>query len=95
MTFAKTYLKTSKNIENQRHEEHVTISRISTQRLAAGPAIPLLFAFYNSSYPTSLTKNFDLLESKDIISHKDDPLCQKVVKKFIEILAIECGNFAL
>jgi hypothetical protein len=67
MNFAKIYLKTSKNIENQRHEADAKVSRISTQRLSAGPAIPLLFDFYRGKYETKMTKDFDTLESKDIL----------------------------
>ena len=38
------------------------------------------------------------MRSKDIIDYAmnhNDPLCMKVVTKFTQFLAVECGNFAL
>lgn len=85
------------------------VGRMSVERLCAGPAVPLIYAYMKEKHPELeiiLEKDsqygsailFDDLESKDIISmamkHKD-PLCLKVVEKFAENFGTETGNLAL
>lgn len=41
--FAMDYIKNSKNIENKRSSEEIT--RVSIERLCAGPAVPLIYEF--------------------------------------------------
>mmetsp|Transcript_11396 Transcript_11396/g.19224 ORF Transcript_11396/g.19224 Transcript_11396/m.19224 type:complete len:157 (-) Transcript_11396:57-527(-) len=82
---------------------------MSVERLGAGPAVPLIYAFMKKQNPAleavlekdsahGKAKEFNALQSKDIIQmavlHKD-PLCLKVVDKFIEIFGNETGNTAL
>jgi len=43
MTFAKHYIETSNNVENMRAKGK--INRVSIERLGAGPAVPLIYAF--------------------------------------------------
>merc|ERR1711957_1010824 len=42
--FAKEYTRTSNNIENQRAKGSI-LTRVSVERLCAGPAIPLIYEF--------------------------------------------------
>jgi len=100
--FAKTYLEVSENTENLRGRGKVT--RISVERLCAGPAIPLLYDFFATRHPElerTLEKeghNFNDLTSKIIIKkglEDKDPLCMRVIEKFTEIFGMEVGNFAL
>jgi glucokinase len=90
-------------VENLRAKGKV--SRISIERLCAGPAIPLIYDFY-AKKDTKLErtleamsgKSFNQITSQMIVEHgikKKDPLCLKVVEKFTEILAVEVGNAAL
>ena len=82
---------------------------MSVERLCAGPALPLLYAFMKEKYPDLETvlekdtdrgkaKPFDEIVAKDIVGAAmtlDDPLCMKVVEKFAENYGTECGNLAL
>jgi glucokinase len=43
LEFARTFIETSDNVENQRAIEK--INRISIERLCAGPAVPLIYDF--------------------------------------------------
>jgi hypothetical protein len=47
--FAKEFIETSDNIENLRAKGKT--SRISVERLCAGPSIPLLYGFMKKRYP--------------------------------------------
>jgi glucokinase len=101
LKFAKEFIETSNNIENARSKEK--IYRVSIQRVVSGPGIPLLYAFMKQKYPDlestlEKIKNFDDMESKDIVDHamlNKDPLCLKVVDKFISLFGVAVGNFAL
>jgi glucokinase len=44
MEFAREYIESSENIENDRAKEKIT--RVSIERLCAGPAIPLMYEFF-------------------------------------------------
>ena len=98
---ARKFIEESDNVENLRAKGET--NRISIERMCAGPAVPLIYDFMRTKYPTlertlEKAKPFEQLESKDIISHgiKDkDPLCLKVVDKFTEIYGVEVGNAAL
>lgn len=82
---------------------------MSVERLCAGPAVPLIYQFMKEKHSNlevvlekdtqfGKAKNFDDIESKDIISlaiNHNDPLCMKVVEKFTEIYGTEAGNLAL
>ena len=106
MQFAFNYIENSNNVENSRASGKLT--RISIERLCAGPAVPLLYEFFKTKIPEKdmervlekgdNAKTPDEITSKDIVEqameHKD-PLCLKVVHKFAEILAVEVGNHAL
>lgn len=103
MEFAKDYIQNSTNIENGRANGH--ISRVSIERLCAGPAIPLIYDFLAKRNPelkrtleSESGKSFDEIDSHMIVEagvKKRDPLCLKTVEKFTEILAVEVGNTAL
>ena len=76
---------------------------MSIERLTAGPAVPMLYAFMKEKYPkleSALEKKkpFDEIYSKDVIDMaiKDkDPLCLKVVEKMVSNFGTETGNLAL
>ena len=101
--FAIEYIKTSNNVENLRGKGDIT--RVSVERLCAGPAVPLIYAFLKQEYPDvesplSESIQFDAMTSGDIIragmsKTNPDPLCKMVVAKFAEILATALGNTAL
>jgi len=102
MEFAHKYLEESNNVENLRAKKKVT--SVAIAHLCAGPAVPLIYEFLkvkNPNLPCVLeTASFtaDQIESKHVITaaiEQKDPLCMLVVQKFIEILAIETGNFAM
>lgn len=101
MEFARKFIETSDNEENLRAKGKV--GRISIERLCAGPAVPLIYDFFRTKHPdlerTLDSKDFNQITSKDIISagvrERPDPLCRKVVDKFVEIFAVEVGNMAL
>ena len=86
--FSRDFIANSNNIENRRAKANIT--RVSSERLTAGPAVPLIYAFMKKKHPEleavlEKTKHFDEIESKDIIGlamSKKDPLCLKVVEKF-------------
>lgn len=102
--FAIDFIENSENIENQRGRGKIT--RVSLERLCAGPAVPLIYEFYKKRNPDMkrvLEIGDKAIKPDDILSHhvinagiKDkDPLCKLVVKKFTEIFGREAGNFAL
>lgn len=101
MVFAREFIENSNNIENQRAKGKV--GRMSVERLCAGPAVPCIYAYMAKKFPNlekvlEKDKNFDEIESKDIIScamKTKDPLCMKVVEKFTENFGTETGNLAL
>lgn len=95
--FAYDFIETSNNVENRRAKAKIT--RISHERLGAGPAIPLIYAFMKQEHSEMARvleqgesgKTEDEINSFDIIEaalEKQDPLCKKVVDKFIEIFAV-------
>jgi len=106
MKFAYDYIENSNNVENGR--AHGKLTRISIERVCAGPAVPMLYEFFKTKIPESSmsrvlemgegSKHPDQITAKDIVDaamqHKD-PLCMRVVQKFAEILAVEVGNHAL
>jgi glucokinase len=105
--FAVKFIKESKNVENLRSGD-VHLTRVSIERLCAGPALPLLYEFYkqteefkNAPLPLEEGKTTEELTSKDIISQgmnfeeNGDKLCHRVIQKFAEIFAVEVGNCAL
>ena len=47
--FARNFIETSNNVENLRAKGK--IGRISVERLCAGPAVPLIYAFMKEQYP--------------------------------------------
>ena len=64
--FAQNYIATSKNIENQRGKGKV--DRISIERLCAGPAVPLIYAFMKTKYPDLETVIEKKKHFNDVIS---------------------------
>ena len=76
---------------------------MSIERLTAGPAIPMIYAFMKQKFPqleSALEKKkpFDEIYSKDVIDmaiKEKDPLCLKVVEKFVSNFGTETGNLAL
>lgn len=104
VNFAYDYLENSKNVENMRASGKA--SRISHERLGAGPAVPLIYEFLKNEY-LDLPRIFESgenaktpeeIDCHDVISNameKKDPLCMKVVEKFSEIFAVEAGDAAL
>lgn len=105
--FARNYIQNSKNVENLRGSGKV--GRLSVERVCAGPAVPMIYAFMKEKHPdlevvlekdTPLgkAKHFDDLVAADIIKlamKHNDPLCMKVVEKFTDIFGTEAGNVAL
>jgi len=104
--FSKNYIATSNNVENLRAKSVIT--RVSMERVCAGPAIPMLYEFYKQEYPDLpryLEEGADGIKPDDMTSthivskamtdKEKDPLCQKVIEKFTEIFATECGNLGL
>jgi len=76
VVFARDFIENSNNIENRRAKSKV--GRMSVERLCAGPAVPLIYAFMKKQYPDlevvleketdkGPAKEFDEIESKDII----------------------------
>lgn len=82
---------------------------MSIERLCAGPALPLIYAFMKEKYPElevvlekdtdhGKAKPFDEIVGKDIVEcgmKLNDPLCMKVIEKFSENYGTETGNLAL
>jgi len=76
---------------------------MSIERLTAGPAVPLIYAFMKEQHPqleSVLEKKiqFDDIKSKDVIDFalkEKDPLCLKVVEKLVNNFGTETGNLAL
>lgn len=101
VVFAREFIETSNNVENLRGKGK--IGRMSSERLCAGPAVPLIYAFMKKKHPELESvlekgKAFDDITSYDIIDaamSKKDPLCLKVVEKFTENFGRETGNMAL
>jgi len=103
MEFAKNYIENSNNVENVKSNGRIT--RVSVERLCSGRAVPLLYEFYKSEFPDFtrvLEQGENALSPDEItsvhimkVAMGKDPLCLKVLTKFTEILAIECGNLAL
>jgi len=101
VVFAREFIETSQNVENLRAKAKV--GRMSVERMGAGPAIPMIYAFMKKKNPEmeavlEKEKKFDDIVSKDIIIkgiRDKDPLCMKVVEKFVEIFGVEAGNSAL
>lgn len=103
MTFARNFIETSNNVENLRAKGKV--GRVSVERLCAGPAVPLIYAYMKEKHPDLEVilegegkKHFDEIVSKDVIKaamELNDPLCLKVVEKFAENFGTETGNLAL
>lgn len=99
--FARKFIPNSNNMENLRAKGPV--GRISTERLCAGPAIPLIYSFMKSKYkeydsPLEKEKKFDDITATDIIKYGNnnkDPLCMKTIEKFTSIFGAETGNMSL
>ena len=95
------YIENSNNVENLRSKDKLT--RVSIERLCAGPAVPLIYQFMKKEYPElkselEVETKFDDLTSGHIIQAgiiKKDPLSMKVIEKLTEIYAVEVGNMAL
>ena len=108
LEFARDYVENSNNIENLRGKAKT--QRISIERVCAGPAVPLIYEFFKTKIneeemPRVLetgpdAKKPDEITSMDIVSagtnsQNRDPLCRKVIEKFLDILAVEVGNHGL
>ena len=71
--FAYDYIENSGNIENSRSKDKLT--RISHERLGAGPAIPLIYEFFKKEHPSlpliletgDSAKTADEINSHDVI----------------------------
>lgn len=102
MNFAIDYVENSENVENDRATSKIT--RVSNERLLAGPAVPLIYKYMeskhkdiNSSFRDNM-EDFNKIKSYDIVNaaiQDKDPLCLKVVEKFTEFYGVEAGNLAL
>lgn len=85
-----------------RDRDGLELKRLSTERVTAGPALPLLFGFFRQEYPdleSPLIAKFDndTLIPNDILEgiNDDDPLCLKVVHQFVRNLAVVTGDLAM
>lgn len=70
MNFGKEYVEKSNNIENERGKGKV--NRMSYERMAAGPAIPLIYEFMKKEHPDMeciLEKGDDAKTPDEINSH--------------------------
>ena len=82
------------------HSNGDPITRLSVERLTAGPAIPLLYEFYKTEYPDlevvcPTNEETKWAEGKDIFDNalkNKDPLCLKVLDKFLENLAVYASD---
>jgi len=87
----------------QHHKNHPEPTRVSTERLAAGPAIPLMYEFFREEYPElevvcQPDPKTNTFSGKDVVKaclSKGDPLASKVVKQFVKNLAIFTSDIAL
>ena len=96
------FIEHSNNAENLRGKSK--LERLSIERVCAGPAVPMLYAFLKSRHPDIKTvfdesgKAFDEIESKDVIHNgmKENPdeICKRVVDYFTKIFAVSAGNHA-
>lgn len=76
LKFSREFIEKSNNVENLRAK--AKIGRVSVERLTAGPAVPLIYAFMKEQHKDlevvlekdtdhGKAKEFDQIESKDII----------------------------
>lgn len=49
MVFSREFIENSNNVENKRAKGKV--GRVSVERLCAGPAVPLIYAYMAKKYP--------------------------------------------
>lgn len=99
------YIENSDNVENLRGKSK--LDRLSIERVCAGPAVPMLYAFLKQRNPELKTifdegehaKPFNEIESKDVIlngmKENPDEICRKVVELFTKIFAVSAGNHAV
>ena len=82
--FAYNFIEHSDNVENKRAKAKIT--RLSHERLGAGPAVPLIYEFMKTEHPDLArvietgdnAKKPEEIDSHDVIStamEKKDPLC--------------------
>lgn len=104
LEYARDFIEHSDNEENLRSKGPVT--RVSIERLCAGPALPLIYDFMSKKNPqlerTLETKkgiHFNKVSSSHVVEaalkEDGDPLCKLAVRKFAEIFGVEVGNTAL
>jgi glucokinase len=85
-------------LENTGEELH----RLSTERLTAGPALPLLYEFFvgeNPDIKQTLILGEDGIITPELITvgaikHKDQ-ICLKVLEQFVKNLAVVTGDMAI
>jgi glucokinase len=90
-------------IEYIKEKEGSEISRVSVERLTAGPAIPLMYEFFQKEHPElelvwAQDEESKLYEASDIVNNalkNKDPLCIKVLDQFIHNLAVFVSDIAL
>jgi glucokinase len=79
------------------------LTRASTERFTAGPAIPLMYEFFHQEYPElevvcQVDPNTNKVKGSDVViaaKSTKDPLCIKVLDQFIKNLAIFTSDMAL
>lgn len=92
-------------IEYIKEKQGKDIDRVSTERLCAGPAIPLLYEFFIKENPDlevvwKQDEETKLYEAADISrwfnnGEDPDPLCKLVIEQFIKNLAVFVSDIAL
>lgn len=83
--------------------EDLELKRLSTERVCAGPALPLLYEFFQTQYPdlevvVKPDPNTGKIEPNGVLEnalHERDPLCLKVIEQFVKILGTITGDMAI
>lgn len=78
-----------------------TIERVSVERLTAGPAIPMIYEFFQQEYPDMevilqpLEETGEVDGSEVVKNALTDPLCKKTIDQFISNLAVFVSDVIL
>lgn len=86
-----------------KEHDNQTLLRVSTERLTAGPALPLMYDFMREEYPDlevicTPEAGKDRVTPESVIFGSlvtEDPLCRKVINQFFKNLAVMVGDIAI
>lgn len=89
-------------IQYWQEKRGITLHRVASEKLASGPALPLLYEFFKLEHPEleailQPSSGEEEVKSKDIIEafYQKDPLCVKVIEQFTKNLAVMVSDLAL